>query len=216
VRGASVPRGGRFRVGVPTKHFFDQAEAEVTRNFWRALDHMEASGEFSRVDLETDSGFERFTRARACVQLSEAAWFYEELVSSKAIASKMNRDVVTLLRRGMRLGMVRYLDAELVRLESIRVFGRMLKEADVIAMPTTRMVAPKLDDVLGNEAGDLRRLLLQNTEVFNLCGFPALSIPSNPGASELPTGIQLAGGLGEDARLLSVGQRAMRAIARSS
>ena len=38
-------------------------------------------------------------------------------------------------------------------------------------MPTTRITAPKLDDVTGNEAGMLRKQLLQNTEAFNLCGY---------------------------------------------
>ena len=116
----------------------------------------------------------------------------------------------------MQVGQVRYLGANLVRLESIRVFGRLLKGLDVLAMPTTRVVAPRLDDVLGKEAGRLRRLLLQNTEVFNLCGFPALSIPSNPGSAELPTAIQLACGLGEDELALRAGDLAMRAIVRQS
>jgi len=116
----------------------------------------------------------------------------------------------------MRLGQVRYLGGNLVRLESIRVFGRLLKGLDLFAMPTTRVVAPMLSEVLGNEAGRLRRLLLQNTEVFNLNGFPALSIPSNPGAAELPTAIQLASGLGEDALVLRAGDLAMRAICRHS
>ena len=149
---------------------------------------MEASGDFVAVEVPTDSSYERFTRARGAIQLKEAAWFYEELVNSEKVSAKMNPDVLTLLRRGMQVGQVRYLGANLVRLESIRVFGRLLKGLDVLAMPTTRVVAPRLDDVLGKEAGRLRRLLLQNTEVFNLCGFPALSIPSNPGSAELPTG----------------------------
>ncbi len=83
-------------------------------------------------------------------------------------------------------------------------------------MPTTKVVAPRLDDVLGKEAGRLRRLLLQNTEVFNLCGFPSLSIPSNPGSAELPTAMQLASGLGEDELVLRAGDFAMRAIVRQS
>ena len=111
------------------------------------------------------------------------------------------------------MGEGRYIGANLVRLESIRVFGRLLRGQDVLATPTTRITAPKLDDVQGNEAGNLRRMLLQNTEVFNLCGFPALSIPSNPGAAGLPTSMQLSSGLGEDAVALRAGELAMEAIA---
>ena len=213
-RGLAGRKGRKIRLGVLTGHLLEETEEKVARNFWKAVDRMEASGEFVAVEVPTDSSIERFTRARGYIQLREAAWFYEELVNSKKVSANMNADVLTLLSRGMRVGQVRYLGANLVRLESIRAFGRLLKGLDVLAVPTVRVVAPRLDDVVGKEAGRLRRLLLQNTEVFNLCGFPALSIPSNPGAGELPTAIQLACGLGEDALALRAGELAMRAIAR--
>jgi aspartyl-tRNA(Asn)/glutamyl-tRNA(Gln) amidotransferase subunit A len=209
-------RIGRIRVGVLTGHFQEETEEKVSKNFWRAIDRMEASGDFVAVEVPTDPSYERFTRARAHIQLKEAAWFYEELVTSEKVAAQMNPDVLTLLTRGARIGQVRYLGANLVRLESVRVFGRLLRGLDALAMPTTRVVAPKVDDVLGKEAGRLRRMLLQNTEVFNLCGFPAISIPSNPGASELPTAMQLACGLGEDELALRAGDLAMRAMVRHS
>jgi len=204
----------RIRIGVPSKHFLDETEKNVARNFWRALDRMKASEGFSVVEVPTDSSYERFTTARAAIQLRDAAWFYEELVKSKRIASHMNADVVTLLRRGLRVGQIRYLGANLVRLESVRVFGRLLKGLDALAMPTTRMAAPRLADIAGKEAGRLRKLLLQNTEVFNLSGFPALSIPTNPGGGALPTAIQFACRLGEDPLALQIGELAMQAIAR--
>ncbi|MDA4115066.1 MAG: amidase [Thaumarchaeota archaeon] len=209
-------RSERIKVGVLTGHFQEETEEKVSKNFWRAVDRMEASGDFQAVEVPTDSSYERFTRARAAIQLKEAAWFYKELVNSEKVAAKMNQDVLTLLGRGMGVGQVRYLGANLVRLESVRAFGRLLKGLDVLAMPTARVVAPRLDDVAGKEAGRLRRLLLQNTEMFNLCGFPALSIPSNPGSAELPTAMQLACGLGEDELTLRAGDLAMRAIVRQS
>jgi aspartyl-tRNA(Asn)/glutamyl-tRNA(Gln) amidotransferase subunit A len=222
LRGARRPRGParrvrrRIKVGVLTGHFQEETEEKVLKNFWRAIDRMEASGTFVAVEVPTDSSYERFTRARGYIQLKEAAWIYEELVNSEKVAARMNPDVVMLLTRGSHVGQLRYLGANLVRLESIRVFGRLLRGLDALAMPTTRVVAPKVDDVLGKEAGRLRRLLLQNTEVFNLCGFPALSIPSNPGSAELPTAMQLACGLGEDELVLRAGDLAMRAIVRQS
>jgi len=215
-RRAAKRLGGKIRVGILTQHFLEETEEKISRNFWKAIDRMEASGDFVAVEVPTDSSYERFTRARGDILLMEAAWFYKELVSSEKVAARMNADVLTLLRRGMKVGQVRYLGANLVRLESIRAFGRLLKGLDVLAMPTTRVVAPRLDDVVGKEAGRLRRLLLENTAVFNLCGFPALTIPSNPGSAELPTAIQLACGLGEDELALRAGDLAMRAIVRQS
>lgn len=216
LRGPARRGGVRTKVGILTGHFQEEVEKKVSKSFWKAIDRMEASGDFQAVEVPTDSSYERFTRARGAIQLKEAAWFYEELVNSERVSAYMNPDVLTLLRRGMQVGQLRHLTANLVRLESIRVFERLLKGLDVLAMPTARIVAPRLDDVLGEEAGRLRRLLLQNTEVFNLCGFPALSIPSNPGSAELPTAMQLAGRLGEDEFVLRAGSLAMRAIVRQS
>ncbi len=213
-RRVSALLGTKIRVGVPSKHYVEGSDERVSRNFWKGMDSLEDSGDFEVVDVPIDSSHERFNRARGAIQLKEAAWFYETLVKSKAVAKHMNADVLALLRRGTQVGEPRYFRANLVRLESIRVFGHLLKGIDALAMPTTRIVAPKISDVVGKEAGDLRRQLLQNTEVFNLCGFPALSVPSNPGAAELPTAIQFTCRLGEDDLVLRVGQQAMKAIAR--
>jgi len=191
----------------------EETEDAVSRNFWNALEKMDASDRFVVRETPIDSSYQKFTTARGYIQLSEAAWFYEELVMSKKVSARMNPDVITLLKRGMKVGRPRYYWASVVRLESILAFGRLLKGVDVLAVPTTRVVAPKLEDVVGKEAGRLRRMLLQNTEVFNLCGFPAVSVPTNPGKGELPTAIQFACGLGEDADVLGTADLAMRAIA---
>jgi aspartyl-tRNA(Asn)/glutamyl-tRNA(Gln) amidotransferase subunit A len=205
--------GRKLVVGVPTRPFLDEVEETVLRNFWAAMDRMRASDTFSIVEVETGSRYERFSTARGEIQLREAAWFFGDLVKSEVISSHMNADVLTLLGRGMRIGNVRYFNANLVRLECIRTFGALLKKVDAVAMPTTRITAPKVAEVTGNEAGRLRRQLLQNTEAFNLCGFPALSIPSNPGASGLPTAVQFACALGDDDLTLHIGEIAMREIA---
>ena len=206
-------RRRKMRIGVPTAPYMDDVDKNVLRNFWRAMEKMRKSGKFEVVDVKAGSRFERFTTARGEIQLREAAWFFETLVKTRAISSRMNRDVITLLQRGMRIGAVRYMNANLARLESIRAFGSLLDGLDALAMPTTRTSAPLLSEVTGKEAGSIRKKLLQNTEAFNLCGFPALSVPSNPGAQELPTAIQFAGRLGEDDLVLKVGELSMRCIA---
>jgi aspartyl-tRNA(Asn)/glutamyl-tRNA(Gln) amidotransferase subunit A len=207
-------RESRVRVGILTGHFMEETEDRVAKNFWRAIDRMEESGWFDPLEIPIPADYQRFTLARGAIQLKEAGWFFQELVNTKKVAAEMDPDVLTLLRRGLKVGQVRYMAANLVRLESIRVFGRLLRGLDALVTPTTRVVAPRLDDVRGKEAGRLRRLLLQNTEVFNLSGFPSLSIPSNPGEAELPTAIQLSSWLGEDAVVLRTGSLAMRAIVR--
>lgn len=95
-----------------------------------------------------------------------------------------------------------------VRVLSIDVVSRLLPGGlDVLAMPTSLVVAPRIDDVVGKETGPIRSLLTRNTELFNLCGFPALSVPmSVGGAGNLPTALQLVGRFGEDERVIAVGE----------
>ena len=120
---------GKLRLGVPSKHFLDETEERVAKNFWGALDRMKASGDFTLTEVETDPSYERFTTARACDPAQGGRWFYEELAESKSVASKMNPDVLTLLKRGLGVGQIRYLSANLVRLESIRVIQSLAKGA---------------------------------------------------------------------------------------
>jgi aspartyl-tRNA(Asn)/glutamyl-tRNA(Gln) amidotransferase subunit A len=42
---------------------------------------------------------------------------------------------------------------------------------------------------------------------FNLAGLPAITLPCGHGANGLPVGLQLAGKLGDDWRLLAVAHR---------
>ena len=84
---------------------------------------------------------------------------------------------------------------------------------DAVVMPTTPFVAPRHGD---RGAGPRKTFepsvgLTSNTAVFNVTGHPALSIPvgrAPAGDDEgvlLPVGMQIVGGLGQDAKVLRVG-----------
>jgi aspartyl-tRNA(Asn)/glutamyl-tRNA(Gln) amidotransferase subunit A len=206
------PPRRKMRVAVLKGHFLEGAEPSVSRSFWRAVEMMKGSGRFVVEEVETGPEFARYGIARGTILVREGSWFYDEIISSKGAEEHMDAGVLALLRRGLKTADLRYFQANLVRLESIRAVGRLLKGVDAVATPTTGIVAPRLDEVVGKEAGEVRQLLIRNTEVFNLCGFPAVSVPSNPGSRDLPTGLQLACPAGEDRRTLLVGAEALMAI----
>jgi aspartyl-tRNA(Asn)/glutamyl-tRNA(Gln) amidotransferase subunit A len=207
-----APRA-KMKVAVLTGYFLEGAERTVLRNFWRAIDRMGESERFEAVEVEAGPEYARYGVARVAILLKEAAWFYGQMVASKDARERMSSDVLTLLRRGLRTGELRYLDANLVRLEAMNALGRVFKEVDIIAVPTTRITAPRMAEVTGSEAGEIRQLLLRNVELFNLCGLPAVSVPSNPGSEGLPTGLQLACRAWEDSTTLLAGAEALKAIA---
>jgi aspartyl-tRNA(Asn)/glutamyl-tRNA(Gln) amidotransferase subunit A len=192
----------RHKVGIPSRYFVDDMDEHVSRDFWKAVDRIKESDEFEVKEVKADDEYGRYSRARAVIMLKEAAWFYESLLRSPAGRKTVHKDVLTLMDSGLKMGMLRYMHSMDVRMESIRSMCRLMKGLDVLAMPTCLVVAPKVDDVVGNETGRLRSLILRNAELFNLTGLPALSLPTNTGTATLPTALQLAGLPGEDESVL--------------
>jgi aspartyl-tRNA(Asn)/glutamyl-tRNA(Gln) amidotransferase subunit A len=78
----------------------------------------------------------------------------------------------------------------------------------VLAAPTTPIAAPPLGEVHtvleDSSSQNTAALLLRNTSPFNLCGFPAISVPCGRTAAGLPVGLQLVAKPWDEATLLQV------------
>ncbi|KAL1865064.1 hypothetical protein VTK73DRAFT_5519 [Phialemonium thermophilum] len=92
-------------------------------------------------------------------------------------------------------------------------YDHVLRDFDVIIMPTTPFVAPRhgpRDSVLGSFEPSIG--MTTNTAVFNVTGHPALSIPvgfapaADDPAVKLPVGMQIVGGMWQDKKVLEVGR----------
>lgn len=101
-----------------------------------------------------------------------------------------------------------YLDAQRQRRVLVDRALAAFADCDVIASPTTPLVAPARDDY---ERHLLR--LSRNTIVWSLAGCPAVSLPCGLGEDNLPVGLQLAARPYADGALLAVGRLAERALA---
>lgn len=117
-------------------------------------------------------------------------------------------DVRKLLELGKEVLALDYVGAINARPSLIERFSSTLRGLDVLAIPTTAVPATKLDQasvkIKGKEVpvySALNRLTLP----FNYIGCPALSVPSGM-VSGLPLGVQLVGGLFDEAGLLSLAQ----------
>lgn len=200
------------RIGIPGKRYFDGGHKSVLKAFWSTIE--KAREEFEIVESISIPDEVKLSRVRRSIMLREGAWFYAEVLGNPEYREKMNPDVLAALDAGGKLGMVEAMQAESFRLEYTSKMFAVFESVDYVATPTCLIEAPKLEDMMDrSEYARQRPLLLRNPEVWNLCGFPALTIPDNrlDGVS-LPTGFQLAGRYGNDARVLEAGGKIWRLI----
>jgi aspartyl-tRNA(Asn)/glutamyl-tRNA(Gln) amidotransferase subunit A len=199
----------KIEIGIPTEdYFFEDCDKSVSRAFWKTIEKMTETGQFEIVRNIDIPDHSRFSRIRKSIQVKEAGWFYEELVTDPEKRKLVRPDVLGFLDKGRMTGMLEYMMSSVERLHMISKMAGVFKAVDFLAMPTCLAVAPRLEEILGKEAGSIRLKLVRNTEPFNLCGFPSLSLPTHDlGSSFLPTAIEISGNAGSDIPLIEVGQQ---------
>jgi aspartyl-tRNA(Asn)/glutamyl-tRNA(Gln) amidotransferase subunit A len=212
ITGPGAPAKERPVLGVPTRYFTEDMDETVSKDFMGVLDTLRRSEGFDVRDVKTEESYARYSRARATIMCREAAWFYEDLLRSPRSRRTMHSDVLALMDGGRRTGMIRYMSSMGVRADSIRSMSRLLDGIDALIMPTCLIVAPKVDDVVGKETGRIRSLLIRNTELFNLCGLPALSLPISSTGSSIPTALQIVGRHRQDDLVVSIAEKIRAAL----
>lgn len=201
------PRPEKSKIGIPGSYFFEDCSPDVEKSFWHAVEVIREAG-FEVIENLEIAGLEKISRTRLTIQLAEAFWFYQDLVNDPKKRKLVGKDVLGFFDRGSKIGRMELMVSWSERISMISNVLKSLQRIDFIVMPTCLTTAPKLDDVIGKEAGSLRKQLVRNTELFNICGFPSLTIPANKlDSSELPTGIEISGRPLEDERLLQASER---------
>jgi len=112
---------------------------------------------------------------------------------------------------GKRSTALDYLRARRALTRATREMAESLREFDVLLLPATADLPPRIGQIDGRSpAFDMDRWNAESygfapyTEIFNVTGQPAISLPLAVSRDGLPIGIQLAAPLGEDARLISL------------
>jgi aspartyl-tRNA(Asn)/glutamyl-tRNA(Gln) amidotransferase subunit A len=88
-----------------------------------------------------------------------------------------------------------------------------LADLDILAMPTTPIVAPTMAEVsAADEFARKNAMLLRNTVIVNFFDLCAISLPV-PRESGLPTGLMLVARNGNDHRLFGIAAAIERLLA---
>jgi aspartyl-tRNA(Asn)/glutamyl-tRNA(Gln) amidotransferase subunit A len=188
-----------IRVGVPSAHAFDGCAPEVAAAVERAIATLVSLG---ARRVEVDGGaLGVWWLASMNVVLAEAGDFHRERYAARA--ADFGEDVRGILTAALELPASQYVAAARLRdaLRRGEAEERLFTAADVVLMPATLVVAPRVADIA---PGDPLGSLTHNTAPFNLAGLPALSVPCGVTSAGLPVGLQIVGRHWDEATILRV------------
>jgi aspartyl-tRNA(Asn)/glutamyl-tRNA(Gln) amidotransferase subunit A len=196
-----------LRIGVPRG--FDRLDEAVRRGFDGLVDRLVAHGaRVAPVEVPDD--------------VEELRWLYRTIQSVEAVSVHHDRmttapdlfdpEVLQRLRVAAQVPARDYARA-LRRFAEVRATaGRLLRDLDLLLLPTVPVVAPPLgarDTELGGGWTSPRDALLAHTVPFSVLGLPSMSVPvAAPG--ELPVGAQLVGRPRADEALLAAARTVER------
>jgi aspartyl-tRNA(Asn)/glutamyl-tRNA(Gln) amidotransferase subunit A len=200
-----------LRIGVVQGSPLENLDETVGKRFADAIGRLRQAGAQifdEKLPLLGDMGQ---VNSKGGVQPAEAYTVHRDLLSRRADAIDPN--VRVRLERASGVSAADYIDMVRERARLIRAMDARIADLDVLAMPTTPIVAPTMAEVAA--ADDFARknaMLLRNTVIANFFDLCAISLPM-PRESGLPTGLMLIARNGSDHRLFRIAAAVERLLA---
>jgi len=160
----------------------EQAGARLTHEIFPLLDDMRA------------------VNAKGGIVPAEACAIHRDRLQRRA--ADFDPNVRVRIERSRAIAAADYVDMQRERTRLVRAMDSRLAGLDVLVMPTTPIVAPKMAEVKDPKDFAARNaMLLRNTSIVNFFDLCALSLPL---AAALPVGLMLIARNGEDRALLRI------------
>jgi aspartyl-tRNA(Asn)/glutamyl-tRNA(Gln) amidotransferase subunit A len=205
-----TPQPSTLTLGALGGYFTALLEPDVRRAYEEALGCLRTSG--VRVESKTVQGTETIVDTYVDISLAEAANWHAPTLDTRS--ADYQPPVRERLERGRTIPAVKYLHARDVRVELTRAVDAALDGCSALVLPTLPVVAPTLGAVdVSLDNGErllVRAAMLRLTQLFNITGHPAISLPIR--GQSLPVGLQLVGRRDRTEELLSVASACERAV----
>ncbi len=201
VPAASEVRG--LRLGIPRAYFFDLLDPQVAARFEAACDRLRSEGAI--LEDVTIGHTNEIGPIYVHIALPEAAAYHAATLESRP------QDYTENVR--LRLEMGRYIVAEdYVRAQRGRqVLTQEVRAAmsgrDGLLLPSVPVPATKLGVPMvsiGDVEEPVRNITLRLTQLFNITGHPAISLPCGKTDEGLPVGLQIVGAHNKTPELLQI------------
>ena len=193
----------RVRMGLPRRYFLDLLDPDVSAAFDRTVERLRNAG-CPIDDVDIPHAHEIATAYLHTV-LREAATSHAQTLETRAT------DYTPSVRERLEMGrLVRpedYRRAQQTRDILRREVDTALDGRHALLLPTLPIPAPALgvDTVaIGEATENVRALTLRLTQLCDLTGHPAVSVPCGTTSSGLPCGAQLIGTRGQTPALINV------------
>lgn len=191
-----------LRLGVAQGMPLQNLDDAVGKSFPKALDRLEKAG--ARLSNEALPLLDDMARllSRTSILVAEAYAVHRDRVTRRG--ADIDPIVAARVDKGRDISSADYIDALGTRAGLIRAMAERLADLDVLVMPTTATVAPRLDEVANPKSFMARNaLLLRNPTIVNFFDCCAISLPL-PRDGGLPTGLMLIARNGHDRHLLRI------------
>ena len=191
-----------LRIGVVVGYPIENLDETVDLKFSDAVARLNKAG--AHISEEKLSLLDDMAQvnSKGGVQPAEAFSIHRDLLSRRADAIDPN--VQVRLERARTISAADYIDMVRERARLIRSMDDRIADVDVLAWPTTPMVAPTMQEVAApDEFARKNAMLLRNTVIVNFFDLCAISVPI-PRGSGLPAGFMLVARNGQDQRLFRI------------
>lgn len=191
-----------LRLGIAQGLPLQDLDRTVSSRFGDALSKLGQAG--ARLSDEPFAAFDAMLdiNARGGFAPAEAYSIHRALL--KKHASDYDPNVRARIERGEKISAADYVEMSRRRERLIEEMDERLSDLDALVLPTTPIVAPRMDEVATPEGFAAKNMaLLRNTSIANFFDLCAISLPLAR-QGELPAGLMLFARNGEDRRLFRI------------
>ena len=191
-----------LRIGIAQGMPLENLDETVAKRFSDAIDRLERAGcRLSNEKLALLDGMAQ-VNSRGGVQPVEAFTVHRDRLNRRGDA--LDQNVRTRLERARNITAADYIEMVNERSALIPAMEARLADIDVLAMPTTPIVAPTIEEMAAPDIFARKNaMLLRNTAIANFFDLCAISLPL-PRDGGLPVGLMLIVRNGHDHRLFRI------------
>jgi aspartyl-tRNA(Asn)/glutamyl-tRNA(Gln) amidotransferase subunit A len=174
-----------LKIGIPRKLLWDECDDEIIEQAEKSLGILEKLGAIiCEVSLPMMEEIREVEKGRFRILLAEAATFHSKRIRENP--ENFGRDVLASLQLGSLVSATSYLNAQRIRANLIKESRNIFSEIDVLVSPTTRSVAPLIEE------GDTGAILSRLTAPYNVLDIPSISVCCGFSKNDLPIGLMFA------------------------